>query len=134
MYNSQKEKAFYNSTHDHEDVTEITYEATDDAVRAADGQGQVDGGDLPEGGGQQRGERPQHQRLLLEQARLRHVPEIFNFDYIETILYNLSLLAPTGAQEMQLLVCSFVRLSEAKCSTAHNLNPLGSDYIKMTSG
>ena len=87
-------------------------------MRAADGQGQVDGGDLPEGGGQQRGERPQHQRLLLEQARLRHVPEIFNVDGIpvrfERIPSTLSLLAPTGAQEMQLSVCSskFVKSSQ----------------------
>lgn len=60
-----------------------TYEATDDAVRAADGEGQVDGGDLPEGRGQQRGERAQHQGLLLEQARLRHVPGMF----IEDLIY-----------------------------------------------
>ena len=39
-------------------------------------------------------------------------------------------LAPKGAQEMQMFIC----LSEAKCSIAHNLNLLGSDYIKMTSG
>ena len=43
---------------------------------ATDGQGEVDGRDLPEGGGQQRGESAQHQGLLLEQARLRHVPVI----------------------------------------------------------
>ena len=83
-------------------VTDFTYEATDDAVRAADGERQVDGGDLPEGGGQQRGERPQHQRLLLEQAFLRRVPgkfiEIeFNID-LKQFLSIRPLLALTGAQ------------------------------------
>ena len=51
-------------------------------MRAADWKGQVDGGDLPEGRGQQRGESAQHQGLLLEQARLRHVPGILIEDLI----------------------------------------------------
>ena len=79
-------------------------------MRAADGERQVDGGNLPESGGQQGRERPQHQRLLLEQARLRHVPGEFKMNKIsvrfETNPSTLSLLASTGAQEMQMFVCT----------------------------
>ena len=49
---------------------------------------------------------------------------------VKCCFVGLIFLAPTGAQEMQI----FVRSSEAKCSIAHNLNLLGSDYIKMTLG
>ena len=55
-------------------------------------------------------------------------------DFLHAVDRQLLFLAPTGAQEMQMLVRLSVCLSEAKCSIAHNLNPLGSDYIKMTSG
>ena len=40
---------------------------------------------------------------------------------------NGKFVAPTGAHEMQISVCSFVCLFGEKCSRAHNLHLLGSD-------
>ena len=45
----------------------------------------------------------------------------------QIILIIAKFLAPTGAQEMQISVRSFVCLFGEKCSRAHNLHLLGSD-------